>query len=68
MRGRLSVIRSDSAADCKSQPSLSGHLNPANDGHLESSQRDRLVPTKEGDVEKVLAIPASESSSSFPKP
>jgi len=30
---------------------LSGHLDPANDGHLQSGQRERRVPTKEGDVE-----------------
>jgi hypothetical protein len=30
---------------------LSGHLDPANDGHLQSGQRERQVPTREGDVE-----------------
>jgi len=47
---------------------LSGHLDPANDGHLQSGQRERLVPTREGDVEKMPAIPASESPSIVSNP
>jgi hypothetical protein len=47
---------------------LSGHLDPANDGHLQSGQRERLVPMIEADVENLPAIPALESPSSFPTP
>ncbi len=45
------------------EAALSGHLDPANDGHLQSGQRERLVPIREGDVEasRKLSAPGREA-------